>query len=180
MGKLKQLLPFADRPVIRHCLDKIISSGVDEIVAVLPEKGSRIRDAIAGLPVTIIFNCDPESDMAGSVKTGLRAIETSAAGVLICLADHPLVSERTFRTLISSHRQSPEKIIVPTFGGKSGHPVLFPRKVIEEIYHSSTMREIILRDEERVRYIDLHDEGVLFDMDTREDYLRMLERISHG
>jgi CTP:molybdopterin cytidylyltransferase MocA len=42
------------------------------------------------------------------------------------------------------------------------------------------MREIILRDEERVRYIDLRDEGVLFDMDTREDYRRMLERINHG
>ena len=180
MGKLKQLLPFADRPVIRHCLDKIISSGVDEIVAVLPENGSRIRDAIAGLPVTIIFNSDPESDMAGSVKKGLRAIGTSATGVLICLADHPLVSEGTFRTLIASHRQCTEKIIVPTFGGKSGHPVLFPRNVIEEIYHSSTMREIILRDEERVRYIDLRDEGVLFDMDTREDYRRMLERVSHG
>ncbi|HEX8947313.1 MAG TPA: NTP transferase domain-containing protein, partial [Dissulfurispiraceae bacterium] len=79
---MKQLLPLDGKPIIRWCLDSLLSSGLDDIAVVLGPRNAAMDEAIAGLPVTVAFNNSPGSDMSESVRAGLRAITPSSSGVL--------------------------------------------------------------------------------------------------
>jgi molybdenum cofactor cytidylyltransferase len=183
MGRLKQLLPFDGRPVIRCCIETIISSGIKDIVVVLGAGREKIIRAIEDIVTKIVFNENKESEMAASVRIGLDAVEASSSAVLICLSDHPLLSVRTFKSLANLHLKVPDKIIIPTYRGKRGHPSLFPKDIISEIFSGLNLREIIARDAGRITFLDVPDEGVILDMDTMRDYEEIRQKIgtaSHG
>lgn len=177
MGQLKQLLPLHDKPIIRHCLDNLITSGIENIVAVLGYRGDEVLAVIQEMPVHIVLNENQESEMAESVRIGLRAIAEKSSGVLVCLSDHPLVSVDTLKSLMQCFREAPDKIIIPLYKGKRGHPTLFPRNVIEEIFEAGTLRDIIDKNGSRLKFLKVQDEGVILDMDTKEDYDKVLKKI---
>jgi molybdenum cofactor cytidylyltransferase len=177
MGRLKQLLPLNDRPVIRHCLDSILSAGVSDVVTVVRPGNEDILKAVTGVTRKVAFNGRPESGMAGSVKAGIKVIDPASTGVLICLSDHPMVRTDTYRTLSEAHFETPCHIIVPVYRGKKGHPTLLPADTMEEIYSGLTLREVVRKDAERVRYLPVADEGVVLDMDTQEDYSIILMKM---
>ena len=177
MGQSKLLLPLKEKPVARHCLETIIASGIEDIVIVLGMDGDPLAKAVDGLPVRIAFNRNIESDMAESVRAGLHQVDTGSSGVLICLADHPLVSVETFRTLVRSHIEDPDKIMIPSFLGRRGHPTLFPMPVVREIFSLQSLREVVHKDPDRVSVIPVTDEGGILDMDTPEDYKKICDNI---
>jgi len=177
MEQLKQLLPLHDKPIIRHCLDNLITSGIENIVAVLGYRGDEVLAVIHEMPVQIVFNKNQESEMAESVRIGLRAIAEKSSGVLVCLSDHPLVSVDTLKILMQCFLETPDKIIIPIYKGKRGHPTLFPRNVIEEIFEAGTLRDIIDKNRSRLKFLDVQDEGIILDMDTKEDYDKVLKKI---
>lgn len=178
MGRSKQLLPLGPKPVIRHCLDSVIEAGIRDIVVVLGRESGGIAAAIGGLPVRTAVNNDRQSDMAGSVRKGLGEIDPASAGVLICLSDHPLVSADTIATIIGTHHAAADSIIIPIHNARRGHPTLFPRAVIEEIFFAPTLRDVIASNAGLVRTVEVDDEGVILDLDTPEDYERITGRSS--
>jgi len=178
MGQLKQLLSLGSKTVIRHCLDTILYSGIRDIVIVVGDGGDGIVNAVQGYPVKVARNLDPESEMAESVRIGLHAVDAVSSGILVCLSDYPLVKQETLETLILRHYEEPERIIVPMFGRRKGHPTLFPRHVIDEIGTGLILREIVHRAPERIREVGVLDEGVVLDMDTIPEYRRIKEKFS--
>jgi hypothetical protein len=89
MAQLKQLLPIKNKPVILHCIDAIIASGIDDIIAVVKDDSEALIKLLNGLPLRIVFNRNAESEMAESVRIGLHAAKASSTGVMVCLSDHP-------------------------------------------------------------------------------------------
>ncbi len=170
MGQSKQLLPLGNKPLIRHCLDTILESGIKDIVVVLSEERSAITDALTGYPIKRRFNSDPQSDMAESVRIGLRATDELSSGCMICLSDHPMVSSKTMRTLIELHAEDTRRIIIPVFRGKRGHPTLFPMPVIRGVFEGQTLRDIIRDNAGIVENVAVEDKGIIIDIDTMEDY----------
>jgi molybdenum cofactor cytidylyltransferase len=172
MGRSKQLLPLGPKPVIRHCLDSVIDAGLTDIVVVLGVDSGDIAAAISGMPVRTVVNTDPRSDMAGSVRHGVREIDPASTGVLVCLSDHPLVSPGTITSIMNAHRADPDSIIIPSYNGRRGHPTLFPHTVIADILLCTNLRNVITARAGEVRLVETDDEGVILDMDTPEDYER--------
>jgi len=180
MGRLKQLLPLGSKPIIRHCLDSLAAAGIRNTVVVLGQNGSKILDSIKELPVKVVFNKTPESEMAESVRIGLRALHEPLSGVLVHLSDHPLVSVETLKSLVRCYVESPDRIIIPLYKGRKGHPTLFPKPVIEEAFEGLNLRDIVNRDSSRARFLNVVDEGVILDVDTKEDYERILKKMEMG
>lgn len=177
MGSCKQLLPLGDSTVITRCLVTLARGGIDEIVAVVSEGETGVVEALRGHPVRIVVNPDSEGDMASSVRSGRDALEAGAGGVIVFLCDYPLVSADTIQRLIVGHGNSPASIIIPCHGGRRGHPLLFPRPVLDELTGDKILRDLVRRDPGRVACLDLDDLGVLIDMDTPEEYGRICEII---
>lgn len=171
---MKQLLPLKGKPLMRHSLDTLLSSGIGDIVVVLNNGDSPTAMAVKGSPVYMVFNPVPEGDMAGSLRAGLRAVDKSSSGVLISLADQPLVSVETIKSLVALHGQQPDKILIPQYETKKGHPVLLPKSILEDIFYGGTLRDIINKYPERVRLLPVTDEGVVLDIDTADDYKKLL------
>jgi molybdenum cofactor cytidylyltransferase len=167
MGQLKQLLPVNNKPAIRHCIDAIIASGINDIVAVIRDDSEELKNVLSELPLSIVYNRNAASEMAESLRIGLRAIAASATGVMVCLSDHPLVAVETLKTLLHIHEQKPDRILLPQYNGKNGHPVLFPVQIIHQFFSGLDLREIISRHPDMVKNIQVMDEGIIFDMDTR-------------
>ncbi|HTR45186.1 MAG TPA: nucleotidyltransferase family protein [Thermodesulfovibrionales bacterium] len=178
MGRSKPLLPLGNRPAIIHCLENLRQAGIDDIVVVVGKEGDEIRGTIGSFPATVVRNGIPGADMSQSVRIGLAKIDPASTGILVCLADQPLVTAKTFISLRHSHAERPDRIIVPLFNGRRGHPPLLPEKIAAEITTVPTLRDLIERHSGEVWYVEVHDEGVVLDMDTEEDYERMAERYS--
>ena len=180
MGTSKQLLPLGDRPVIRHCFDTIAAAGIQQVIVVINAHGNGIPEALHGTPATIVRNTVPDSQMADSVRKGLGAIDDRCSGVLVCLSDHPLISVGTYKAIINAHREAPDRIVIPVYGGRRGHPTLFPAGAVQEIASGADLRDVIRKDASRLSLLDVADEGVVLDMDTNDDYRRILEKFRAG
>lgn len=177
MGRSKQLLPLAHKPIIRWCLDALLDAGLKDIIAVLGPTGQEITDHIKDYPLKIVWNKDPESDMAGSVKEGLKALNNKTSAILIFPIDHPMVSANTIKTIINTHTTFPDKIIIPTHKSRKGHPTLFPRSSIQELFTLPTLRDIIHKEPKRIHLVRVQDEGILLNMNTPDDYLKIHGKI---
>ncbi len=177
MGRSKQLLPLNNKPLIRHCLDTIFAAQIEDVVVVLGADCAGIEKAIEDYRVKKAFNPDPASDMSESLRIGLRETHEASTSCLVCLSDHPLVLSRTIRTLLNLHSKNPGKIIIPVYNGKRGHPTLFPMSVVREVFNGHTLRDVIQRAADIVEPVRVEDKGIIFDIDTMDDYEKAL---NHG
>lgn len=184
MGRTKPLLEVQGKTAIRHCIDAIFQGGVERCVVVLGPESEAIQREIQDLPVTTVLNQKEGSDMADSVRVGFGVVDNRHSGVLVALSDHPLVTADTYRALLETHRRNPEQILIPAYQGRRGHPTLFPVEQLRNYFNlcaaarqrSKGLRTLIDENSERVNLIPLNDEGVVLDMDTEEDYRRIVSR----
>jgi len=175
MGACKQLLPLGEKTVIAYCLEGLLAGGVEEVIVVVGSQGDAVAGEARRHPVRIVRTTDPHGDMACSARAGREALSPTVSGVLIAPCDHPLVSSGTVAGLIAAHHCNPEAIIIPIYGGRHGHPTCFPRSILDELDETGTLRDLVRRDPGRLRHLETSDQGVALDMDTPEDYRRIVE-----
>jgi molybdenum cofactor cytidylyltransferase len=176
MGQPKALLPIQNQPAILRCLTSLLGS-VMEVIVILGAAGETVAALLKDVPVKILVNTLPRSDMAKSVRLGCQAVQPRSAGVLIYPVDHPVVQAQTIKRLVAAALETPDRIIIPTFQDQRGHPTLFPKALLAEIYQGFTLREIIGRHPNKVTLLPVADEGVVLDMDTPEDYREICRRL---
>lgn len=177
MGTCKQLLPLGDRTVIVRCLDALAAGGAAEIVVVVSEEGHDVAEAVQAFPARFVINTVVDGDMASSVRAGRDALTTAADGVIVFPSDYPLVSAGTIASLIEAHGASPGSIVIPCHDGRRGHPLLFPRAVLDDLADVSTLRDLVRGNPDRISCVEVTDPGGLHDMDTPEDYQRIRNMI---
>jgi 2-phospho-L-lactate guanylyltransferase (CobY/MobA/RfbA family) len=71
--------------------------------------------------------------MRSSLQTGLSAVDPEADTVLIVLADQPLVQTATLDELIAEYNRHKPQILIPTYRGFRGNPVLLDKSIVPEI-----------------------------------------------
>jgi CTP:molybdopterin cytidylyltransferase MocA len=176
MGQPKALLPIQNQPAILRCLGTLVGS-VSEIIVILGSESKAVATLLETMPVEIMINTLPGSDMAKSVRLGYQAMQRQSTGALICLVDYPLVQPETMKQMIATAMSTPDRIIIPTFQERRGHPTLLPRALLAEIYQGFNLREIIGRHPDKVTLVPVADEGVVLEMDTPEEYREICRRV---
>src|SRR5262245_20131192 len=178
MGTQKLLLPFADQTVIAHVADQVIKSPIRQVLVVTAEQSEQIETALKGKRLSIVINPDFEGDMLSSIRCGLRALPACEA-VMILLGDQPAIRSELVGEMIRIYETSNASIIVPTYRGKRGHPILFSSRYCDEVqkkFEGSGLRGLLSAHPEQVHEMKVDDEGVLADMDNPADYARETER----
>jgi molybdenum cofactor cytidylyltransferase len=172
MGELKQLLPFKGSTIIEQVMGNLLKSKVDEVIVVLGYQAQRIAPKIAAKPVKIAVNPDFAAGMSSSVKCGLSQT-TEGADILLALGDQPLIDEGVINRLIEMNCKSRCGIIAPVYNGIRGNPVIFKARYKEELLKQTGDvggREIIKAHPEDVLPVAVESEGVIRDIDSRDDY----------
>ena len=173
MGANKLLLPWGKKTVLTHCADALIQSMVKEVIVVLGDRTKILKNQLRGRKVKVIMNPYYRRGMSTSIRKGIRAIDPNSYGILIALGDMPFLGSRTVNSLIRTFSQGKGTIVVPSFRGRKGHPVIFHRKYEKELLQLKEDvggKSIIESHPGEVRLVQIRSEGVIKDIDTWKDY----------
>lgn len=181
-GRQKLLAPLAGRPVVRWVVECALASGVDSVVVVLGREGERVRGALEGLPVRFAPNPDYARGMSTTLRAGIRALPDEALAAVILLGDQPTVAPDAVRALLDAWRRTPFPIVLPSYGGAPGHPVLFDAVLFPELLMvrgDQGGREVVARDPARVLRVELPFSPPP-DIDTPADRDALERRLARG
>ncbi len=173
MGFDKLSLPWGKKTVFGRCLETLLQSRVQEVVIVRGLQNRGVRDLFHGKKIKIVTNPRPAGGMSTSIRKGLRAICPASDGILIALGDQPFLKARTINVLIRVFDRKREGIVVPSFQGRMGHPVIFHKaykKALMNLKGDVGGRSIIERHRHDVRMVAVKSIGVVKDVDTWRDY----------
>ena len=173
MGAFKPLLPFGNKTVIECCIDSLRDGGVEIIVVVLGHRADDLRRKLTG--VSFAINPDPDSEMGTSITAGIRELPEDAQATLIALADHPAVPAAVVSTIIQGWKQG-ARIVIPTWQGRGGHPVLVDlsfRPELLNLTESGGLRALFDSHREAVKRFPVDSPFIARDMDTWDDYMAL-------
>jgi molybdenum cofactor cytidylyltransferase len=170
-GGFKPGLPIDGRPMIERSIAGM--SGIcSRIIVVGGHEFERLRSLVEHIEnVECVQNVAHEKGMFTSVKVGLSRVRGERCFVLP--GDIPLVPRRVYEGLLSVDSD----VVVPSFRGKTGHPVCCSASVIARILQEPD--ESSLRDVLRIigfYTMPFDAEEILVDIDTPGDHARVQER----
>lgn len=178
MGQFKQLLHFADKSFVEHCVDNLLASRVDEVIIVTGHRELDIRRAVGARPVKFAHNSDYRSGMASSIKCGVRSLAENARAFILALVDQPQIGTDVINLLIEAYEKKPALIVIPAYQGKNGHPILLDLTLKEEILRfdpEQGLRQVVRTHREQVVRVEVTSAEILEDFDSPEDYERALK-----
>ena len=175
MGYPKPLLTIDGKTFIEK-ISATMLIVVPRLVIVLGAHADRIRRAIPRDDrIVIVENPNYSRGQLSSLKVGLNAVRSDAAGALVHLGDHPMVRAESFRAVVDSFERTRKPIVIARSGGHRGHPVIFDRSIFAELHNAPEdegARHVVNADASRVEYVDLDDPGINLDLDTPADLAR--------
>ena len=189
MGRPKLALPLGDRTVLECVIEALRQGGLDHILLVLgPETAPYATMAqIAGAETLTLPEQTPE--MRATVTQGLACLERGHQprdedAWLLAPADHPTVQAAVVHALLAARAEHPEySIFVPTFEKRRGHPTLcswkHARKILQEPPDHG-LNVYFRRHSAETLEISWPTPEILWDVDTPEDYQRLLEMVSNN
>lgn len=180
----KLLLPVQGRALVRRSAQVLLDSQLCEIVAVLGHEAARVGEQLADLALACVVNEDYAQGQMSSVHRGLQALDGDYDGVMIALADQPLIEPQDIdRILEGFAARARGSVLVPTHRGRRGNPIVLAwahREAILAGGRNLGCRRLIERNPELVSTLEMDNDHVLVDLDTPEDYARLSGRAPEG
>lgn len=177
MGRPKQLLDWHGRPLVRAAAETALAAGLDPLVAVVGAARAEVIAALAGLPLRIVANPSYLAGQSTSLRAGVAALGPDVDAAVVLLGDQPFVTVEIVGRIVAEWRASGAAIVAPVYAGQRGNPVLFDRAVFADllaIQGDQGARAVLAADPSRVRLVHFDDARPLADVDTPEDYERLL------
>jgi molybdenum cofactor cytidylyltransferase len=174
-GPNKLLAEIGGRPLVRIAADEALASRAKPVIVVVGHQRGEVEKALAGLPVELVYNPDFAEGLGTSLKAGIAAVPADAEGAIVCLGDMPQVDAGLIDRLVAAF--DPDRgalVVMPTFAGKRGNPVLWSRRFFPDlmaIEGDVGARHLIGRYGEAVVEVPVEGKAALVDVDTPEALL---------
>jgi len=184
MGTPKALLDFRGEPFITRILEAFEALDLKTRVVVLGPDASRIRPAIAAHDCLVIENPDVDGGPIVSLRRALEALEPiHPPAALVWPVDLPHVHIATVERLVEIYRRVRPPIVVPTFAGKRGHPVIWDQRLFGELRTSETAtrdgaRAVVHAHADQIHPVPVDDPAVTDFINTPADYERLIREIN--
>lgn len=175
MGQQKLILPWGKHTVIEQVLESLKLGGVELIVVVTGKSYETLLEKLAGSDVTLAFNPDySNGSMMTSLQVGIAALSRlNATSAILALGDQPQILPDTVQVVLQASQLDSDKIIVPSWQMRRGHPWVIPARFWKQILSSHeefTMRDFLNSNEDAIRYVLVDTPTILADLDTPEEY----------
>ena len=171
-GENKLTKEIQGTPLIKHSVKNMLASSIDELIVVLGYQKETIEKLInKNEEIKFVFNKDFESGIASSIKTGLNILSEKTEAFFICLGDMPMVNPNIYNQLIKSINK--REIIVPTYKGQQGNPVLFTKSMKEKIINISGdvgAKKILELNKDKILNLEINDQCVTKDFNTQDSF----------
>jgi molybdenum cofactor cytidylyltransferase len=173
MGAPKMLLPYKGKSVIEQVVSRVFSVLPGNITVVLGANSEAVRQVLCSYPVDFCINEKYTEGMFSSVLCGLDQVPPQTDAVMLFLGDQPEVEISVIQAVIDVWEEGSHGIVVPSAGGKRGHPLLFATKYIPAISTfdpAEGMKSLRRKFPDDVAEVALENKSILTDLDTPEDY----------
>lgn len=182
MGAVNKLaLPIDGVPLLRRSALRLLDIGLTETVVVSGYRRQTTHDLLRGVPVELVHNHQYRDGQMTSVHCGLDALRRDCDGVLVCLADQPLLESGDLGRILAAFATRPDAILVPTFEGRRGNPIVLPHAQRDAILAGKAnlgCRRLIDKHPELVHAVEMENDHCVFDLDTPAAYLQLQARIA--
>lgn len=172
MGEPKQLLRLGGKTLLEQVLENVRAARVTDVVLVLGCAAETIVQQVSVEGVNVVVNEAYQNGMGSSLHVGLSALDPMTDAALIVLADQPFVRPQTYHKIIEQYQQSDAQIVVPTYRGFRGNPVLLDRSVFSEVMALTGdigCRAIFGDHPDGIAKVAVDDIGILVDIDDKDD-----------
>jgi molybdenum cofactor cytidylyltransferase len=186
MGSPKALLAYQGRPFLEHLLEVTVHPKIGVRRVVLGAHAESIARNIVLAANEILINADWEKGQLSSIQAAIRSFpnfKEGAApetdGLLLCLIDHPLISNDLVNQLIEQFYAARDKIVLPKYEGRRGHPVIFPAALYGELLHAPAdkgARAVVWAHAADVFEVPTNEEGCALNLNDPETLLRATGR----
>lgn len=187
MGRAKATLPLdATDTFLTRIVRTFLEAEVDDVVVVVGHEADAIVSSFSasGLPARFVVNHDYDRGQWSSLVAGLGVVDRpGVSATLMTLVDVPLVTADTVRAVLACYRRTHAPVVRPTAGSRHGHPLLVDRSLFAELRAADPAegaKPVIRGHASAAGDIAIADEGAFRDIDTEEDYLRMISDRSSG
>ncbi len=163
-GPNKLLADLGGKPVVTHVTDAIAAAGLP---ALLVTGNMAVEVAAAAPNFPTVHAPDYAEGLSRSLRAGVAAVPADWEAVIVCLGDMPGITPALLEALAT--RATPSAIVVPTWGGGRGNPVLwgrnhFPR--LMTLQGDAGGKPLLAALADRVVEVVADDAAVLTDVDT--------------
>ena len=175
MEAFKPMLPFGDSTVSRHIVNMLRDMGIDPVVVVIGHRGDELQQHLSFTGVRFIKNERyQETQMFDSVCIGIRAVSGDCDRLMILPVDLPAIMPDTIRQQLMIDAP----IIRTVCRGEPGHPIMLWSQVAQGLCGykgEGGLRGAIENSGIAITNVEVDDEGIYRDLDTREQYQELLD-----
>jgi len=181
MGRPKALLACQGTTFLGHLLRSTAHPAIGFRRVVLGAAADEIQRAAGLAPEIVVVNKDWPKGQLSSIQAGLRSLpEGKTDGVLLCPVDHPLISPHLVDQLIKTFRGKNAPVVLPTWEGKRGHPVIFAASLYPELMaapDAEGARAVVHAHEKELVEVPTKEEGSVLNLNDPEELARAAAKL---
>lgn len=178
MGTPKALIPYRGTTFAGHLLELAQHPRIGVVRVVLGAGAEEIGGHLGLDASRVVLNPDWRQGQLSSIQAAIRSLPADAtAGLVLCPVDHPIVSAELIARLILAFDATGKPIVLPTYRGRRGHPVIFRMSLYEELLAASAQvgaRQVVWAHAADVVEVATEEEGVVFNLNDPEALKRAL------
>jgi molybdenum cofactor cytidylyltransferase len=175
MGSPKALVSYQGASFLEHLLSVTRHPAIGVRRVVLGPDGDTISRQVALAPEEIVLNREWERGQLSSIHAALRSLPAGTEGMLLCPVDHPLVSATLVNNLIVTFLETQAPVVLPTFEGRRGHPVIFSAAVYEELLRApleTGARAVVWAHKNELQGVSTTEEGCVLNLNDPDVLLK--------
>ncbi|HCR72340.1 MAG TPA: putative selenium-dependent hydroxylase accessory protein YqeC [Anaerolineae bacterium] len=174
-GSPKQLLDWKGKPFVRHIVETALQAGLEPVLVITGIHHAEIESCLKDLPVEVIHNSNYKNGQSESIKLGIQSLPNNIGANIFLLADQPQIPVEVIKALKERHSETLSPIIAPlVLEERRANPVLFDKDTFPDLLQlTGDVGGRAIFDKHKVDYLPWHDDILIFDVDTKEDYERL-------
>jgi molybdenum cofactor cytidylyltransferase len=184
MGSDKALLDIDGNSTIIHIINKLLKFS-NHIYIILGNNFDTVKKEVEtyfrnSIAISFIYNEQHRKGMFSSVQKGFKGV-SGKNPVMLQLIDQPFISQNVYEELVAKFDPS-NLITQPSFLKneikRSGHPILFSpefKDIVLSYPIDSQLNDVIKDNNERRKFIEVNDESILHNLNTKKEFIEKLE-----
>ncbi len=178
----KLLLKVKNLTIIEKTIKSLYNSNADSFLIILGYQSNLLSKVLKNFKIPLIINDSYKEGISSSIKKGISLIDNTNNGVMICLADMPKITSKTYDILIEEfknfYNSTTPLIILPEYNGKTGNPVILSNHFFSELKEISGdigAKYLIKKNEKFIKKVKISESFILEDVDDLEKYKELIK-----
>lgn len=168
------------KTILQRCIEGFYDS-CRKIIVVTGFKYEKIEKLVKDYEkVVTVYNDNYPKGMFTSIKKGISQVESEK--FFLTPGDYPLINKKVIEEILTKSikvKNENKEVIIPSFYGKGGHPILADSSIVQDILVKSddyNLREFLKN--RKVAYEIIEDKSIILDVDTAQDYNEALSEFN--